>query len=106
MTGCEPCSVRRSGLSTISLTGTTASSMSWQNKSVWRIGCGLIFIVVLSAAVGQGPLLLAGAVGGLLSRLSRSLQRADVPTDYGASWTTLFLSPVVGAMAGWSGVLL
>lgn len=80
--------------------------MSWQNKAVWLVGCGLLFIVILAAASQQGVLLLAGAVGGLLSRLSRSLQRADVPTDYGASWTTLFLSPVVGAMAGWSGVLL
>jgi hypothetical protein len=80
--------------------------MSWQNKAVWLVGCGLLFIGVLAVALQQGTLLLAGAVGGLLSRLSRSLQRANVPTDYGASWTTLFLSPVVGAMAGWSGVLL
>ena len=41
-----------------------------------------------------------------MSRLMRSLSRADVPTDYGASWSTLFLSPVVGALAGWAGILL
>jgi Putative Ig domain/Abnormal spindle-like microcephaly-assoc'd, ASPM-SPD-2-Hydin len=80
--------------------------MSWQNKAVWLTGCGLLFIVTLAATLQHGGLLLVGAVGGLLSRLSRSLQRANVPTDYGASWTTLFLSPVVGALAGWSGVLL
>jgi hypothetical protein len=80
--------------------------MSWQNKTVWLIGCGLLFILSLTAALQHGVLLLVGGVGGLLSRLSRSLQRADVPTDYGASWTTLFLSPVVGALMGWSGVLL
>jgi hypothetical protein len=34
------------------------------------------------------------------------LKRADVPTDYGASWSTLFLSPVLGALTGWFGVLL
>lgn len=45
-------------------------------------------------------------MGGLLSRLSRSLNRKDVPTDYGASWTTLFLSPVAGALGAWSGILL
>jgi hypothetical protein len=80
--------------------------MSWQNKAVWLIGCGLLFILSLTAALQHGVLLLVGGVGGLLSRLSRSLQRADVPTDYGASWTTLFLSPVVGALMGWAGVLL
>jgi hypothetical protein len=80
--------------------------MSWQNKAVWLTGCGLLFIVTLAATLQHGGLLLVGAVGGLLSRLSRSLRRANVPTDYGASWTTLFLSPVVGALAGWSGVLL
>jgi len=47
-----------------------------------------------------------GATGGLLSRLTRTLFREDVPTDYGASWTSLFLSPVVGALMGWAGVLL
>jgi len=51
-------------------------------------------------------LFLVGGTGGLLSRLSRSLDRKDVPTDYGASWTTLFLSPVVGALGAWAGILL
>jgi hypothetical protein len=63
-------------------------------------------IVALAAALGNEVLFLMGAAGGLFSRLSRNLYRQDVPTDYGASWTTLFLSPVVGALAGWSGVLL
>ncbi|MGB9236846.1 MAG: Ig domain-containing protein [Terriglobales bacterium] len=80
--------------------------ISWQNKTVWLVGTGSLLIVSLAAALQHEVLFLVGATGGLLSRLSRSLQRADVPTDYGASWTTLFLSPVVGALAGWSGVLL
>jgi hypothetical protein len=83
-----------------------ATLVSWHNKTVWLTCCGLLFIVALAATLQHGILLLVGATGGLLSRLSRSLQRADVPTDYGASWTTLFLSPVVGALAGWSGILL
>ncbi len=83
-----------------------ATLVSWHNKTMWLIGCGLLLIVSLAAALGNGILFLVGATGGLLSRLSRSLYRADVPTDYGASWTTLFLSPVVGALAGWSGILL
>jgi len=83
-----------------------ATLISWHNKTVWLVGCGLLFIVSLAAALQHGVLFLVGATGGLLSRLARSLYRADVPTDYGASWTSLFLSPVVGALAGWSGVLL
>jgi hypothetical protein len=83
-----------------------ATLVSWHNKTVWLVGTGLLLIVSLAAALQHEVLFLVGATGGLLSRLSRSLQRADVPTDYGASWTTLFLSPVVGALAGWSGVLL
>jgi hypothetical protein len=61
---------------------------------------------VLTYAVGKPVLFIAGAAGGYLSRLARALKRADVPTDYGASWTTLFLSPVVGGLSGWFGILL
>lgn len=80
--------------------------MSWHNKASWLTNCGLLLILALSAALGNEVLFLLGAAGGLLSRLSRSLYRQDVPTDYGASWTTLFLSPVAGALGGWTGVLL
>lgn len=80
--------------------------VSWHKKTVWMVLCALLLIVSLSAALGQAVLFLLGATGGLLSRLNRSLTRQDLPTDYGATWTTLFLSPVVGALAGWSGVLL
>lgn len=83
-----------------------ATLLSWHNKTIWLTGCGLLLILALAAALENDVLFLLGATGGLLSRLSRSLYRQDVPTDYGASWTTLFLSPVVGAIAGWAGVLL
>jgi hypothetical protein len=83
-----------------------ANLISWHSKTVWLIWCGLLLMVALAGALQHEVLFLVGATGGLLSRLSRSLYRADVPTDYGASWTTLFLSPVVGALAGWSGILL
>src|SRR5690242_15722073 len=38
--------------------------------------------------------------------MTRSLDRKDVPTDYGASWTYLFLSPVAGALGAWAGILV
>jgi hypothetical protein len=81
--------------------------VSWQNKTAWLIGCGLLFTIVLTIAIEHHAVLfLLGAVGGLLSRMSRSLDRKDVPTDYGASWTTLFLSPVAGALGAWAGILI
>jgi hypothetical protein len=36
----------------------------------------------------------------------RALRREDLPLDYGASWTTLFLSPLFGALAAWFGIAL
>lgn len=50
--------------------------------------------------------MLMGACGGLLSRLMRALGGINAPTDYGVSWTTLFLSPVLGAFSGWFGILI
>lgn len=83
-----------------------AQLVGWQTKAVWLAGVGGGLMVVLSFAVGNPVLFIAGAAGGYLSRLARALKRADVPTDYGASWTTLFLSPMVGAISGWFGVLV
>ncbi len=80
--------------------------LSWHNKTIYLVGCGLLLIVSLGTLLEHGALFLLGATGGLLSRLTRTLFREDVPTDYGASWTTLFLSPVVGALMGWAGILV
>jgi hypothetical protein len=85
---------------------TFAQLVGWQTKAVWLAGVGCSLLVVLAYAVGNPVLFIAGAAGGYLSRLGRTLKRADVPTDYGASWTTLFLSPIVGALSGWFGILL
>ena len=81
--------------------------MSWQNKTSYLVLVALGLICTLSAAFpDQSVLFLLGALGGFVSRLSRSLERNDVPTDYGASWTTLFLGPISGALGAWAGVLL
>jgi hypothetical protein len=85
---------------------TYSQLVGWQTKAVWLAGVGCTLVVVLSYAVGNPVLFIVGAAGGYLSRLARTLKRADVPTDYGASWTTLFLSPIVGALSGWFGILL
>jgi hypothetical protein len=76
-----------------------------QNKVTWMVFTGLAIMAAL-VSMGYDALLLAGAVGGVLSRLQRELQRRDVPSDYGLSWSVLFLSPVSGALSAWAGILL
>ena len=81
--------------------------VTWQNKTSWLVFMGLLLIVTLAGIEpARAIFFLVGALGGLLSRLSRSLERKAVPTDYGASWTTLFLSPVAGALGAWTGILV
>ena len=80
--------------------------MEWQNKASWLILAAITAIAFLSGAVGHSILFLAGAAGGYSSRLMRALKRDNVPLDYGASWTTLFLSPLFGALTGWFGIAL
>lgn len=79
---------------------------SWHNKLIWLVGCGLLFLVGLGLAFENGVLLLVGAVAGLLSRLQRTIEKADASTDYGTTWGALFLSPLTGALTAWGGILL
>jgi hypothetical protein len=79
---------------------------SWHNKMMWLVGCALLFMFGLAITLGNAVLLLLGAVGGLLSRLTRTTAAANVPNDYGATWGSLFLSPLTGALSAWGGILL
>lgn len=83
-----------------------AGLMEWHNKAMWLVMASLLAITILALVFDHAELFLIGAAGGLMSRMARSLYRADVPTDYGASWTTLFLSPLLGAIGAWAGILL
>jgi hypothetical protein len=83
-----------------------AALMEWQNKASWLILVALLIIGFLTVAAGHAVLFLAGGAGGFLSRVGRALRREQSPLDYGASWTTLFLSPLFGAIAGWFGIAL
>lgn len=80
--------------------------MSWHNKMIWLVGCALLFIFVLAASLGNPVLLLVGAVGGLMSRLTRTTSAAETKDDSGATWGSLFLSPLTGAFCAWGGILL
>ncbi|HJX66366.1 MAG TPA: carboxypeptidase-like regulatory domain-containing protein [Polyangia bacterium] len=78
----------------------------WQNKATWLALVASMLIVVVGAVQGQIMLFVAGAAGGLLSRMMRAIRQPEFSTDYGASWNTLFLSPLFGALFAWFGVLL
>ena len=86
---------------------TLYETLAFENlRASWLAYLGLGFAVVLALALDHSALFVAGAAGGLLSRLARVLRGRPLPNDYGASWGPLMLSPVAGALAGWLGVLL
>ena len=73
-------------------------------KAVWLTWVALGAVVALATLFGHESYFLFGAAGGLMSRLTRVLRRKPSASDYGAEWSTLILSPVFGALAGWLGV--
>ena len=76
-------------------------------KTQWLALIGAVAIVALGSSIDQGQIFfLVGAVGGLMSRLTRILSRRPRANDYGASWSTLILAPIAGGLAGWLGVAL
>ncbi len=76
-----------------------------QNKTTWLIGISTLIVAAL-AVDGFDELLMAGAVGGIISRAHRVLGRSRAPTEYGLSWTRVFIAPIVGALAAWAGALI
>lgn len=82
-------------------------TMNWHNKTIWLIWLGVLLVISLEGTRrGGGGLFAAGAAGGFLSRLRRAMKSVDDLADSGLYWTTFFLSPLVGALAGWAGILL
>lgn len=75
-------------------------------KAAWLSILGLAIAVVLAEVKGHELYFVLGLAGGLMSRLMRLLKEQPTPTDYGANWSSLVLSPVSGALAGWVGVAL
>jgi hypothetical protein len=77
-----------------------------ESKALALTLVGLLLIVVAGVAFHREALFLLGAIGGFISRLFRVLKRRPSLSDYGASWSTIMLAPVAGALSGWSGTLL
>jgi hypothetical protein len=84
-----------------------AQFMTMHHQVMWMTSVALLICVLLSMDIGNSRLLLIGATGGVLSRLTRTLMNPKhLPTDYGANWTSMYLSPVSGALAAWAGILM
>jgi hypothetical protein len=84
-----------------------ARILKWHRKVLWITVSGLILLVLLVASLGNGALLLVGAAGAYLSRLTRIIRRADAqPEDISSYWTNLLLGPLLGALAAYGGILL
>ncbi|WP_448592130.1 hypothetical protein [Thermoflexus hugenholtzii] len=75
-----------------------------QNLLTFMVLVGLLIGLALAVA-GYGPILLAGAVGGLLSRMARLYKERETP-DYGLSWATVFPASLFGALSAWAGLHL
>jgi hypothetical protein len=75
------------------------------NRATWVILVALLPLAVLAGS-GYGVLLLAGAIGGLVSRMQRLVFSTRIPITYGSSWAPLFCAPVLGALAAWAGLAL
>ncbi len=66
-------------------------------------GLGLTLALILA---GYGPILLAGAVGGLLSRLARVYRGSPETPDYGLALAQVLPAPLWGSLSAWAGLHL
>ena len=85
--------------------GKYAQLASLYSKAAWLIGAALLPLMVL-VVLGYGVILIAGAIGGIISRLQRLVYAEGLPTAYGSSWVPLFCAPLLGALAAWAGLNL
>lgn len=86
--------------------GRAADHLAFHRKTFWSMVTAFLITVSVAAAFGQTQLLLGGAMGAAVSRLLLLIRSRDVPRDFATLWTTLLLSPFVGALAAYGGVLL
>jgi hypothetical protein len=78
---------------------------SLYGKTAWLIMAAFLPLAAL-VALGYGVVLLAGSIGGLISRLQQLVYAKGLPTAYGSSWVPLYLAPLLGALAAWAGLTL
>ena len=79
--------------------------VSLYGKAGWLVLAAYLPVAALLFA-GYGAILLAGFLGGLISRMQRVVYGQGRPTAYGTSWVPLFVAPLLGALAAWAGLHL
>jgi hypothetical protein len=79
--------------------------VSLYGKAGWLVLAAYLPVMALLTA-GYGAILLAGFLGGLISRMQRVVYGPGRPTAYGTSWVPLFVAPLLGALAAWAGLHL
>lgn len=77
-----------------------------QAKASWFGILGVALIALAAITFHREYLLLFGALGALLSRSLRLLDRKPGGVYYGVSAAAFTLAPVIGALSGWAGVAL
>jgi hypothetical protein len=77
--------------------------VSLYGKAAWLLVAAYLPVTALLVA-GYGYVLLAGFLGGLISRMQRVVYGRGRPTAYGTSWVPLFLAPLLGSLAAWAGL--
>ncbi len=77
----------------------------WQNKSTFMIALAVLMILFIIEQPNH-VLFHFGMIGGLLAKMRGAINRKQASVDYGVSWATLFLTPLVGGITGWAGLLL
>jgi hypothetical protein len=78
----------------------------WHRKSMVVLVGGLALAAAVAIALPAWPIVLFGAVGGLLQRLWQLVYRRSATPRDPLFWSTLFLAPVAGALAAIGGLVL
>lgn len=86
--------------------GRAADHLAFHRKTFWLMTTAFLVTLAVAAVLGGAVLLLVGALGAVVSRLFLLVRSREVPRDYATLWTTLLLSPFVGALAAYGGLLL
>jgi hypothetical protein len=79
---------------------------TWHRKSLWLGATTMTLVLLVAVFVGKPIFLLVGALGGLLSRLRLAVTSGGLGESKELQWTSLLLSPLLGALTAWGGLML
>jgi hypothetical protein len=78
-----------------------------KNKGLFLLMFAMLALLPIVYFYPQTAVLfVAGGIGGMLARLRTAVSQNGPAFDFGLSWSVMFLTPIVGALTAWFGVLL